>query len=36
MATDVMGVRLHLREIRVLEVITDTPEVLRVRVESTV
>ena len=36
MATDVMRVRLHLREIRVLEVITDTSQELRVRVESTV
>ena len=35
MATDVMHVRLHLRQIRVLELLTDTPEVLRVRVEST-
>jgi len=31
-----MGVRLHLRQIRVLEVLADTPEVLRVSVESTV
>ena len=36
MATDVMRVRLHLREIRVLEVQVDTPSVLRVKVESTV
>ena len=36
MAADVMRVRLHLREIRVLEVITDTPQELRVRVESSV
>ena len=35
MATDVMRVRLHLRRIRVLEVLVDTPDVLRVRVEST-
>ena len=32
----VMRVRLHLREIRVLAVVVDTPEELRVRVESTV
>ena len=36
MATDDMRVRLHLREIRVLEVIMDTPHELRVKVESTV
>ena len=36
MATDDMRVRLHLREIRVLEVLVDTPEELRVKVESTV
>ena len=36
MATDDMRVRLHLREIRVLEVLVDTPSVLRVKVESTV
>ena len=36
MATDVMRVRLHLREIRVLEVLVDTPSELRVRVASTV
>ena len=36
MASDVMRVRLHLREIRVLAVVVDTPEELRVRVESTV
>ena len=35
MATDVMRVRLHLRRIRVLEVLVDTPDVLGVRVEST-
>ena len=36
MACDVMRVRLHLRQIRVLAVVVDTPEELRVRVESTV
>ena len=36
MATDVMRVRLHLRQIRVLEVSEDTSSVLRVRVASTV
>ena len=36
MASDVMRVRLHLREIRVLAVVVDTPEELRVEVESTV
>ena len=36
MANDDMRVRLHLREIRVLEVLVDTPSVLRVKVESTV
>ena len=36
MASDVMRVRLHLRQIRVLAVVVDTPEELRVRVESTV
>ena len=36
MASDVIRVRLHLRQIRVLEVDVDTPEELRVRVESTV
>ena len=36
MASDVVRVRLHLREIRVLAVVVDTPEELRVRVESTV
>ena len=36
MVTDVMRVRLHLRQIRVLEVLVDTPDELRVRVESTV
>ena len=35
MAADVMRVRLHLRRIRVLEVLVDEPDVLRVRVEST-
>ena len=35
MASDVMRVRLHLRQIRVVEVLLDTPTVLRVRVEST-
>ena len=35
MASDVMRVRLHLREIRVLEVIEDTPGALVVEVEST-
>ena len=34
MASDVMRVRLHLRQIRVLEVVEDTSAVLRVRVES--
>ena len=36
MASDVMRVRLHLRQIRVLAVVVDTPSELRVRVESTV
>ncbi len=36
MANDDMRVRLHLREIRVVEVLVDTPSVLSVRVESTV
>ena len=36
MACDVMRVRLHLRQIRVVEVLLDTPTVLRVRVESAV
>ena len=36
MASDVMRVRLHLREIRVLAVVSDTPSELRVEVESTV
>ena len=36
MAVDVLRVRLGLRRIRVLEVVADTPYVLRVRVESTV
>ncbi len=35
MASDVMAVRLHLRQIRVLEVLEDAPDVLRVSVEST-
>ncbi len=35
MACDVMRVRLHLRQIRVVGVLVDTPAVLRVRVEST-
>lgn len=34
MASDVMRVRLHLRQIRVLEVLADAPDVLRVSVES--
>ena len=36
MAADVVRVRLGLRRIRVLEVLVDGPDVLRVRVESTV
>ena len=36
MASDVMRVRLHLRQIRVLGVLEDTVNVLRVSVESTV
>ena len=36
MASDVMAVRLHLRQIRVLAVASDTPSELRVEVESTV
>ena len=36
MASDVMGVRLHLRETRVLRVQIDTPSELRVEVEATV
>ena len=36
MASDVMRVRLHLRQVRVLAVVVDTPEELWVRVESTV
>ena len=36
MACDVMRVRLHLRQVRVLAVVVDTAEELRVRVESTV
>ena len=36
MASDVMRVRLHLRQVRVLAVASDTPSELRVRVESTV
>ena len=35
MASDVMAVRLHLPQIRVLEVLEDAPDVLRVSVEST-
>ena len=35
MACDVMAVRLHLPQIRVLEVVEDTPGALRVSVEST-
>ena len=35
MARDVMTIRLHLPQIRVLEVIEDTPGALRVSVEST-
>ena len=35
MACDVMTVRLHLAQIRVLEVVEDTPGALRVSVEST-
>ena len=36
MASDVIRVRLHLLQVRVLAVVVDTPEELRVRVESTV
>ena len=36
MASDVVRVRLHLRQVRVLAVVVDTPSELRVRVESTV
>ena len=36
MASDVMRVRLHLRQIRVLAVVSDTPSELVVEVESTV
>ena len=36
MASDVIRVRLHLRQVRVLAVVVDTPEELGVRVESTV
>ena len=36
MASDVMRVRLHLCQIRVLAVASDTPSELRVEVESTV
>ena len=36
MASDVMRVRLHRRQICVLAVVVDTPEELRVQVESTV
>ena len=35
MASDVMTVRLHLPQIRVLEVLEDAPDALRVSVEST-
>ena len=35
MASDFMRVRLRLHRIRVLEVVVDTADVLRVRVEST-
>lgn len=35
MANDFMHVGLHLHQIRVLELLTNKPEVLRVRVEST-
>ena len=35
MASDVMTVRLHLPQIRVLEVVEDAPDALRVSVEST-
>ena len=35
MACDVMAVRLHLPQIRVLEVVEDTPGALVVGVEST-
>ena len=35
MASDAMTVRLHLPQIRVLEVIEDAPGALRVSVEST-
>ena len=35
MACDVVRVRLRLRQVRVLEVLADAPEVLRVGVEST-
>ena len=35
MASDVMRVRLHLRETRVLAVASDTPSELRVEVEDT-
>ena len=36
MATDDARERLHLREIRVLEVIVDTPRELSLKVETTV
>ena len=36
MASDVMRVRLHLRQVRVLAVVVDTPGELVVEVESTV
>ena len=35
MASDVMAVRLHLRQVRVLGVVEDTPSVLVVSVDST-
>ena len=35
MASDSMRVRLHLRETRVLAVVSDTPSELRVEVEAT-
>ncbi len=34
MASDVVGVRLHLRQIRVLAVVVDTPGELVVEVET--
>ena len=36
MASDVVRVRLHLRQVRVLAVVVDTAEELRVQAESTV